>query len=190
MQIFQFPTQIPMTVGVYPNIKLALFGDNLDVVTSPGYLNNSSLDSASSLSNADIISAFYNFNQQSQIGIYGTFSVNISSSSGIITLSLIPIILPKSDGTEASRLLSTNGTAGIITTSALNIPPMSTYIIDWTNPSITPTSVFSFCLQGGTAMPFSIDFLCPPSSGSAELAICNGSGSTVVGDFIIGYTIF
>ena len=82
--IHQLPTQVPGMVGVFPNQKFAVFGDNLQTVTTAGYLNQTSLES-NPLSNNDIIQALYSYNLQTKTGIYGVFTVSLSNL-GVITL--------------------------------------------------------------------------------------------------------
>jgi len=82
--IHQLPTQVPGMVGVFPNQKFALFGDNLATVTTAGYLNQANLES-NPVSANDIIQAFYSYNLQTKTGTYGVFTVSISNL-GVITL--------------------------------------------------------------------------------------------------------
>lgn len=82
--IYQLPTQTPATVGVSPNLRFAIFGDDLTTVTTAGYLNQNDLD-ASPLSNNDIIQAFYDYDLQTQTGQFGIFTVSLGGS-GSITL--------------------------------------------------------------------------------------------------------
>lgn len=192
MDIIQFPTPIPMTTGVYPNLKSAVFGDSLAAVTAPGYLNQSALTSVLPLSTKDIIFALYSFNKQTERGTSGSFNVNINSATGQITLSPTPVSLPKSNGTEVANLVTTSAVSGIITTSTLNIPPVNNYVITWNNPNISlnPQSSFGFSIQGGTADPYGITFLCKPTApGTALLAIYNGSSVALSGTMMISYTI-
>jgi hypothetical protein len=82
--IYQLPMQVPGMVGVFPNQKFAVFGDNLATVTTAGYLNQVNLES-NPVAPTDIIQALYSFNNVTQSGTYATFTVTISSS-GVITL--------------------------------------------------------------------------------------------------------
>ena len=83
--IFQLPTQVPGMVGVLPNPKFMVTGDNLATVTTAGYLNQVSLES-NPVAATDVIQCLYSFNLATQIGTYGVFSVSISN--GVITLAL------------------------------------------------------------------------------------------------------
>lgn len=83
-KIYQLPTQIPGTVGVFPNQRFAIFGDNLATVTSPGYLNVVQ-NELNNLSTTDVIVAFYDFNLNTNAGTFGTFSISINGL-GVITL--------------------------------------------------------------------------------------------------------
>lgn len=82
--IYQLPIQQPGMVGVFPNQKFAVFGDNLATITTAGYLNQVNLES-NPISATDIVQVLYNFNNVSQKGTYGLFTVNISNS-GVISL--------------------------------------------------------------------------------------------------------
>ncbi len=82
--IYQLPIQQPAMVGVFPNMKFAIFGDNLATITTAGYLNQVSLQS-NPISKTDVLQVIYSFNPQSQAGTYGVFTVSISNS-GVITL--------------------------------------------------------------------------------------------------------
>jgi hypothetical protein len=82
--VYQLPTQLPGSVGINPNFKFMVVGDNLATVTTAGYLNQVNLESYP-LQSTDLISAFYSFNPVTQAGTYGLFSVAISN--GVITLS-------------------------------------------------------------------------------------------------------
>jgi hypothetical protein len=86
MSILQFPTPIPMTNGQFPQFKFAVFTDGLSTITTAGYLNSSSIESGIPLSNADVIMALYNFNQNTNTGGFAIFTVNIAASNGQITL--------------------------------------------------------------------------------------------------------
>lgn len=82
--IYQLPTQQPAMVGVFPNQKFAVFGDNLATITTAGYLNQVNLES-NPISTTDILQVLYSFNPVSQVGTYGVFTVSISNL-GVITL--------------------------------------------------------------------------------------------------------
>lgn len=84
-EIYQLPTPVPGTAGVFPSQKFCLFGDDLATITTAGYLNQADLDSFP-LNETDILFAFYNYDLVSQSGDYAVFTVSISGS-GVITLS-------------------------------------------------------------------------------------------------------
>ena len=110
--IYQLPIQQPAMVGVFPNQKFAVFGDNLATITTAGYLNQVSLES-NPLSSTDILQVLYSFNQQTQVGTYGVFTVSISAT-GVITLvaAVSPgdVLLP----VVANHIAQFNGTTGQI----------------------------------------------------------------------------
>ena len=88
-KIYQAPTQIPGTVGVFPNQKFCIFGDNLATVTTAGYLNQIDL-TPSPVSSTDVILAFYDYDLNTESGTYGTFTVGISNL-GVITLTSVGV---------------------------------------------------------------------------------------------------
>jgi hypothetical protein len=124
MGVIQFPTPIPVTNGNYPQFKFAIFSDNLATVTTAGYLNSSSNEGGMPLSNADVIMALYSFNQQTQTGLFGIFTVNIATTNGQITLttwddpSSPPApILP----TTVNYLAHFTDTIGTVSSAAANV---------------------------------------------------------------------
>lgn len=82
--IYQLPTQQPAMVGVFPNQKFAVFGDNLATITAAGYLNSVNLES-NPVSATDVLQVLYSYNNVTKTGSYGIFTVSISNS-GVITL--------------------------------------------------------------------------------------------------------
>lgn len=119
--IYQFPTPIPMTNGNYPQFKFAVFGDNLTTVTTAGYLNASSIDAGIPLSNADIVMALYSYNPNTTSGSFGIFTVNISTSTGLVTLTAWgnpgDVVLP----TTANYLAHFTNTSGTLSSAAGNV---------------------------------------------------------------------
>lgn len=96
-----------------------------------------------------------------------------------------------SNGTEAANALTTTGTSGVITTSALTTAASDSYAITWTNTSITPSSVVMLSLMGGTNTVKDISFECVPGSGTATLTIYNNVLATTAldGTVKLGYLI-
>lgn len=85
-KIYQIPTPLIGTSGTFPTPKFAVFGDNLSTITQPGYLSAYQMDGeAYPLSTNDILNVFYSYNQNTQSGTFGLFTVSISGS-GVITL--------------------------------------------------------------------------------------------------------
>lgn len=121
MGILQSPVPIPVTNGNYPQFKFAVFSDNLTTVTTAGYLNSSNIASGFPLSNADVVMALYSFNQQTQTGTFGIFTVSIAPASGQITLSAWgnpgDAVLP----TTANYLAHFTNTTGTISSAAGNV---------------------------------------------------------------------
>jgi hypothetical protein len=115
-KIYQLPTQQPGMVGVFPNQKFALFGDNLATVTAAGYLNSVNLES-NPIAATDVIQALYSYNNVSNTGTFGIFTVSIAN--GVITLTewVDPgnVTLPVVSG----NLASFNGTTGLIQDSGV-----------------------------------------------------------------------
>jgi len=112
--IYQYPTPIPMTVGEFPQLKFALFGDNLAAITTAGYLNSSNLAAAAPIGNQDIIFALYSYSQQTTAGTFAILTASVSGATGQITLSqwadAANVVLPVVSGNVASF----SGTAGQI----------------------------------------------------------------------------
>lgn len=85
-KIYQIPTPLIGTSGTFPTPKFAVFGDNLSTITQPGYLSAYQMDGeAYPLSTNDILNVFYSYNQNTQSGTFGLFTVSISGD-GVITL--------------------------------------------------------------------------------------------------------
>lgn len=208
--IYQYPTPIPVTNGNNPNLRFAVFGDNLAAVTTAGYLNASSIAAGIPLSNADIVFALYSFNQTTRAGTFGIFTVNISTSTGQITLtqwidgnantmltnvvnnmtSAGSIVMNKVNGTESSNAVTANGVAGALTTSSLTTAGGSSYAITWTNSAITATSVVLLTLAGGTNTTENITLKCVPGASSATLTIYNNTAATALnGTIIMSYLV-
>jgi hypothetical protein len=82
--IYQLPIQQPAMVGVFPNQKFAVFGDNLATITAAGYLNSVNLES-NPISATDVLQVLYSYNNVTKSGSFGIFTVSISNS-GVITL--------------------------------------------------------------------------------------------------------
>ena len=121
MGILQSPVPIPVTNGNFPQFKFAVFSDNLAAVTTAGYLNSSNIASGFPLSNADVVMALYSFNQQTQTGTFGIFTVNIAPATGQITLTTWgnpgDAVLP----TTANYLAYFVNTTGTISSAAGNV---------------------------------------------------------------------
>lgn len=121
-------------------------------------------------------------------GVYSAAGSNYFS--GVTTFNT-GFTITKVNGTEASNAVTTNGYAGVITTSSLTTAAGGSYAITWTNSSITSTSVFSLCIQGGTNTRQNIQFKCAPGSGTATLTIYNNEPSNALnGTILIGYHVF
>ncbi len=121
-KIYQLPTQVPGMVGVLPNPKFMVTGDNLATVTTAGYLNQVSLEQ-NPVAATDVIQILYSFNLQTQSGTYGVFSVSISN--GVITLAL-------------------EGAAGEVT-----LPTIANHIATYTNVSGNLSEDPATAISGG-----------------------------------------
>ncbi len=124
----------------------------------------------------------------------GAASANFLLSAGINTMAAgSSIVLAKVDGTEAANVVTANGVAGIITTSSLTTAGGANYAITWTNTNITPTSVISFTIQGGTNNATqNITFTCVPhrGGGTALLTIYNNTTAVSLnGTIVIAYSV-
>lgn len=160
-KIYQFPAPIPMTNGNYPQFKFAVFGDNLATITTAGYLNFSSIEAGVPLSNADVVMALYSFNQQTNSGSFGIFTVNIATSTGQITL------------------IEWTGTSGVI------LPTIANHIATYTNTTGTlsedpATAITGGNLQAGLSGTAGTvaSFPATASRGSLVLAAVANAGNT------------
>lgn len=158
--IYQLPMQVPGMVGVFPNQKFAVFGDNLATVTTAGYLNQVNLES-NPVAPTDIIQALYSFNNVTQSGTYATFTVTISSS-GVITL----------------HEWSTPG--------AIVLPTIANHIATFTNTTGTISEDPATAISGGNIQAglsgtagFLASFPSAATSGSLRLTAVANSGDTV-----------
>lgn len=122
MGILQLPTQVPAQVGIFPNMKFMVTTDNLATITTAGYLNGVSLQS-NPISSTDLLMVIYGFNEQTAAGVFGIFTVSISTT-GVITLALWAnpgdVILPVTPG-HVAVFANANGTiedGGVIGTAA------------------------------------------------------------------------
>jgi hypothetical protein len=149
-----------------------------DFVVAPSALVNGNLVKASGTAGLVVDAAI------AATAVMLNNAVNTMTGSG-------QIILAKANGTEAANAVTASGNAGVITTSSLTTAGGSSYAITWTNTKITATSVFSFCIQGGTNSTQNITFTCVPGSGTATLTIYNNTAATALnGTILIGYTVF
>lgn len=80
--IYQLPTQLTGTSGVFPNFKFMVTGDNSATITTAGYMNG--VVGGSPIVAADVLQVLYSFNPDTGSGTYGVFTVSISN--GVITL--------------------------------------------------------------------------------------------------------
>jgi hypothetical protein len=193
MGVLQFPTPIPMTNGNYPALKFAVFTDSLPTVTMAGYLNQSNIDSATPLSNGDVVMALYSFNTTTLSGSFAILTVNISASNGQITLTAWgnpgDVVLP----TTSNYIAHFTNTTGTLSSAADNV----------TNPgniaaglSGTAGTVSSF---PGTAAKGSLILAAVANTGNTTTTISNaamGQASVIsipdpanaLGEFLIGAT--
>jgi hypothetical protein len=158
--IYQLPMQVPGMVGVFPNQKFALFGDNLATVTTAGYLNQVNLES-NPVAPTDIIQALYSYNNVSHTGTYATFTVSISNS-GVITL------------TEWS------------VPGAIITPTIANHIATYTNTSGTLSEDPATAISGGNIQAglsgtagFLASFPTTAATGSLRLVAASNAGNTV-----------
>lgn len=122
MGVLQFPTPIPATVGSLPSLKFMVTTDGLGLLTTPGYLNPSNIDSGNPMVATDIVMALYSFNQQSKTGTFGLFTVSVAIS-GVITLSIFEfpgVLLPVVPG-DLAQFVDANGKIGDSGIAAINV---------------------------------------------------------------------
>lgn len=158
MAILQLPTQIPGMVGTFPNPKFMVTTDNLATITTAGYMNRPGVE-VDPIAATDIVECLYSFNQQTQQGTYGLFSVAVNN--GVITLSL-------------------EGAAGEVT-----LPTIANHLIVSTNVSgnlanLTGTAINNGSLQAGLSGTAGtlISFPATGAKGSLIVAGVANTGNT------------
>ena len=121
MGIIQLPLGLPAQVGIVPAHKNMLTTDNLNTITTAGYLNQYNLEGNPILP-TDTIDVIYSYNAQTNSGVYGLFIPSISN--GVITLNLVQeaisvsaALTANATNTKASALQLVNSINNI-TTSA------------------------------------------------------------------------
>lgn len=67
--------------SIQPRRCTMISTDSLATITAAGYLNNQNY-SGNSLLPTDIFDVLYNFNEKTQVGVYGVFQLTYSSSTG------------------------------------------------------------------------------------------------------------
>ena len=118
--IYQLPTQLVGSVGIYPTPKYMKCGDSLATVTTAGYLNSVNLES-NPLTTEDILQILYAYNPVTKVGTYGLFTVGISN--GVITLSQASFAGEVTLPTIANNIIvstNTNGGLANLTGTAIN----------------------------------------------------------------------
>jgi len=160
-KIYQLPTSLIGSVGVFPNQKFCVFGDDLSTVTTAGYLNEMDLTS-NPVSPSDILIAFYDYDQNTQSGTYATFGVSVSNL-GVVTLFLDDpgtgtvdpsainnLAYYAAAGNEVSGIPTANNS--VLTTGATGIPSLSTTLPNGlamgTPASLTLTNADGLPLSG------------------------------------------
>ena len=158
-KIYQLPTQVPGMVGVLPNPKFMVTGDNLATITTAGYLNQVSLEQ-NPVAATDVIQVLYSFNLATQTGTYGVFAVSISN--GVITLAL-------------------EGSAGEVT-----LPTIANHIATYTNVSGGLSEDAATAINGGNIQAglsgtagYLASFPGTASKGSLQVAAVANTGNTV-----------
>lgn len=123
MGVIQYPTPIPATVGNKPNLRFMTTTDNLATITTAGYLNTVNMDTATPLSNNDVILCLYSYNTNTQTGSFAILTVSISTSNGSITLANWGdsggVVLP-TIANHIATYTNTSGTLSQDSTTAIN----------------------------------------------------------------------
>src|SRR5688572_3803009 len=137
MSIIKLPFVLPGQVGNGTCNKSPLITtDNLATITTAGYLNSSNLEGYP-ISSSDVLNVYYSYNQQTDSGTYGIFTVSITD--GVITLVqwinpgnvLLPVVdgdLASFDGTDGQIKDSTIA-SNRVQTSLFNTPSASANLI-------------------------------------------------------------
>lgn len=194
-KIYQLPTQVPGTVDVFPNQKFCIFGDNLATVTTAGYLNQADLTSP--LSPTDVILAFYDYDENTKSGTYGTFTVSVSNL-GVITLTSVGVAGSGTVNTASINNLAYYAAAGdtvsglstanssVLVTNGTGVPSLSTTLPDGlamgTPASLTLTNADGLPLDG-IIVGANSSMVATDASGNAVAL-----GAMADGEIIIGST--
>ena len=115
MGILQLPYPYVGQSGLIPDMRPLCTTDNLATITTAGYLNALNLEGFP-LNNNSVLNVLYSYNQQTNSGTFGQFSVSISN--GVITLAqeisggnvVLPVV--------ANHIATFSGTTGAIKDSA------------------------------------------------------------------------
>ena len=130
-----------------------------------------------------------------QLYIWNGFGVQLTlTRAGVMTIPGIfnsaGNVVTKVNGTESANTVTTNGSAGVITTSSLTTTAGGSYAITWTNSRITSASVIQVSWLSGTNTIPDIVFKATPGSGTAQLVIYNTNAALPLnGTLQIGYQI-
>lgn len=171
---------------VTPRIPRITTTDSLLTALGAGWYKNSQSNAVESLLNNDTVLLTYSYGTSSQNNVLCNVSI---AATGVITLSLLEDVL-KANGTEASNAVTANGTAGVITTSALTTTAGSSYAITWTNSLMKSTSIVLLSWMGGTNTTANFNMDATAGNGTSTLTIYNTDPAAALnGTIKIGYQI-
>jgi len=181
MSILQIPTPLPSQVGILPQIKRMITTDNLATVTAAGYLNSVDLQSYP-INSSDVLDVLYSYNQQTNSGTFGIFTVSISN--GVITLvqwaNPGDVLLPVVSGDFATF----NGITGQIKDAGFLPSDATKTNVVMASGAITLNHVAQFADTAGTIKDGGVlgTASAKAASDNTKASLASVSGATVLGN--------
>lgn len=173
MGIIQYPQVLAGQVGVVGALKYMTTTDNLSTVTAAGYLNNPDA-AVFPIIASDVIGCTYNFNQQTQQGNFGIFTVTISN--GVITMVLWVspgnVLLPVTNGDFAVF----NGTTGQIKDNNYSPSNAAKTKVSMLNGAVTANHIAVYTDTAGT---IGQDLSPAINSGNIQAGVSGTAGSFI-----------
>jgi hypothetical protein len=155
-------------------------GTNAAITTSHGLLISAGAVGAGTTTS-------YGLTVNAQTGATNNFAAQFVGGSVLAP----SVVITKVDGTEAANAVTTNGSAGVITTSSLTTAAGGSYAITWTNSSITATSGIQLTVVGGTNTVQNFRYSATRGAGTSTLTIYNTDPSAALnGTILLSYLIY
>lgn len=181
MGIVQIPTVLPSQVGILPQRKRMVTTDSLATITTAGYLNSTDLQS-NPIAPSDVLDVLYSFNQQTNSGTFGIFTVSIAN--GVITLvswaNPGDVLLPVVSGDFANF----NGTTGQISDAGFSPTDATKTKVVMLNAAPTINHVAIFTNANGTVGDGGVlgTAAAKAASDNTKATVASVSAATVTGN--------